>query len=102
MHECPHCAGTGKIDALQVQAASIATLVIALQAACAADGANVTGDGRVDEATAARLVGRSKGTLRNWRAAERPIPYLKRRRGVLYSLEDIAAWMVAAGEMPQF
>ena len=42
---------------------------------------------------AARIVGKSPGTLANDRAARRGLPYIKLGKKVLYCIEDIRRYM---------
>ena len=49
----------------------------------------------VDEREAARILGFSVQSLRNWRSAGKPPPYIKRNRSVRYFIPDIIAWMEA-------
>jgi hypothetical protein len=51
---------------------------------------------RVDETTAAVLLGKSPGTLRNWRAQDRPLPYSRTGNGrgrIYYLLSDLVTFM---------
>lgn len=62
-------------------------------------GLTVSGDGRVSEADAARLLCLSAGHLKNMRAAgDGPVAYGRGMDGcrVSYRLEDLAAWVEAA------
>lgn len=98
---CPHCGGTG-LAPDRAEALNITSTLAALRAACVAIGAKVTGDGRVDEETAALLIGRKRKTLCNWRHIDRPIPFRLRHRRVEYDLADLARWMRENDEMPDF
>jgi N-acyl-D-aspartate/D-glutamate deacylase len=93
---CPHCEGL--LPTHDTAEAEIGAIADGLRAACRAAGAAITGDDRVDEATAALLIGRATKTLSNWRHTHRPIPFVERRKRVLYSLADIANWMKANTE----
>lgn len=95
-HACPYCSGTGVLRA-SGDTGTIPAIALGLRAACTASGSRVTGDGRVDEGVAATLVGRARKTLRNWRALDCPIPFITRNGRVLYSLDDLARWMVESG-----
>ena len=67
-----------------------------LMAAARETGMTVSGDGRVSEADAARLLALSAGHLKNLRAAgEGPTAYNRGLAGsrVSYRLEDLAAWV---------
>lgn len=99
MKPCHHCGGTGFMPGsadLEIE-----TVALSLRAACEASGKRVSGEGRVDEATAAWLVGREPGTLRNWRSLHRPIPFQKRAGRVSYLLVDIARWTLESGDGDQ-
>ena len=50
----------------------------------------VSPDDRVDENTAAELLGVSPFTMRNWRSADRPLPFACTRRRISYRLHDLA------------
>lgn len=88
---CPHCHGTGRASA--IADAEIDAQVAGLRAACIANDRPIIGADRVDEPTAAWLLGRSPGTLRNWRAQHRPIPFRKPGGRVTYAIADLARWM---------
>jgi hypothetical protein len=88
---CPFCRGEGYVAGNSD--AEIASVAAGLREACRAVGASISGDDRVDEATAAVLVGRKVKTLRNWRHTHRPIPYVERFRRISYSVGDIAHWL---------
>jgi len=92
-HPCPHCLGTGYRQSPLVSDAEIEAIAVGLRAACRDAGAAITGDDRVDEATAAMLVGRKTKTLRNWRHTHRPIPFMERYRRISYAVSDLARWM---------
>lgn len=71
----------------------IAACHAALAARCEAERRWTSGDGRVDAATAADLIGVALGTLRQWRyLREGPTPYRIGGR-VSYSLRDVAEWI---------
>lgn len=60
------------------------------------NGLAISGDGRVSEADAARLLALSAGHLKNLRATrDGPIAYARGLAGcrVTYRLEDLAAWV---------
>ena len=64
-----------------------------LRQACADTGRHIFPGNRVDEATAAFLLGRSPATLRNWRCMGSPLPFFRPGSGrgrISYRLEDIA------------
>jgi hypothetical protein len=96
---CPHCNGTGIMQA--TPAPAIAALEAALRAACQANGALVTADNRTDEQTAAMLIGLKPKTLSNWRHTQRPIAFVKRSGRVLYAIYDLAAWMAENRSEPE-
>lgn len=50
----------------------------------------VSPDDRVDENTAAELLGVSPFTMRNWRSGDRPLPFACTRRRISYRLHDLA------------
>ncbi|OWQ95109.1 hypothetical protein CDQ91_14405 [Sphingopyxis witflariensis] len=75
----------------------IETTAISLRMACEANGKSVFGDDRVDEKTAAWLIGKAPDTLRNWRMANRPITFSKFGGRVSYRLNDVARWMIETG-----
>ena len=52
-------------------------------------------DSPVDEVAAAKILGVSKFTLRNWRAKDRGPPYVKYPRSIRYRPSMLAAWLVA-------
>ncbi len=64
-----------------------------LTAACRDLGITISGDGWIREHGAARLLGRSAFTLRNWRYAERPLPYRILGGRIEYRLADLADWL---------
>jgi hypothetical protein len=67
-----------------------------LLAAARESGMTVSGDGRVSEVDAARLLALSAGHLKNLRAArDGPIAYARGLAGcrVTYRLEDLAVWV---------
>lgn len=97
-HPCPHCCSTGYSLANSACEAEIVAIAAGLREACRAIGASISGDDRVDEATAAMLIGRKPKTLRNWRHTHRPIPYVERCRRISYSVSDIARWMTEITE----
>jgi hypothetical protein len=98
MHRCPHCAGL--LPTHDTAEAEIAAIADGLRAACRAVGATITGDDRVDEATAALLIGRATKTLSNWRHTHRPIPFVERCRRISYAISDVARWMHENSEEP--
>lgn len=99
-HPCPYCEGSG-FRLARSSGAELAAVADGLRAACRAAGASITGDDRVDEATAAMLVGRKTKTLRNWRHTHRPIPYVERCRRISYAVVDLAAWLQANSAEPE-
>lgn len=80
------------------EAERIAACEDLLLAACREAGESVTGDRRVGEATAARLLGYEAGTLANWRGAGSG-PEWYRIGGighrVSYRLRALAEWIEA-------
>ncbi|MFZ3206393.1 MAG: hypothetical protein WA161_21340 [Pseudomonas sp.] len=73
-------------------------MVERLREACRDMGAFITWDGYVSENTAAKLLGRSTGTLRNWRCYDRPLRFRKLHGRVQYQLADIAALIISADD----
>lgn len=71
-------------------------MVERLREACRVLGSFVTWDGFVSERTAAHLLGREPGTLRNWRGQHRPLPFRKLHGRVEYQLGDLANLLVDA------
>jgi hypothetical protein len=84
MTNCPNCGFC--LD----ESDPVAERVAQLRQACVAAGRWVSHDGRVHESTAAWLLDRAPGTLRNWRAQNAPLPFQKVRGRYSYALEDIA------------
>lgn len=97
-HVCPHCQGTGY--APDLSDALIEATADGLREACRVAGKPISGDDRIDEATAAMLISRKPKTLCNWRHTSRPIPFLERGRRISYSIPDIARWMQEGGTLP--
>jgi hypothetical protein len=93
---CRCCRGTGYEFSLPE--AEIEAIADGLRNACRAAGAKIVGDDRVAEATAAMLVGREPGTLRNWRGLHQPIPFRKLAGRVSYRITDIARWVHENGQ----
>jgi hypothetical protein len=94
---CPHCRGTGLAPpAADVRA--IEAMAASLRAACEAAKAPISGDDRVDETTAAMLLGKSRKTLANWRFIDRPLAFVTRRGRVFYELAELARWLVENGD----
>jgi hypothetical protein len=54
-------------------------------------------DDRVDENTAAELLGVSPFTLRNWRSARTSLPFVRVRGRISYQLRNLAL-MIVEGE----
>ena len=50
--------------------------------------------GRISEPDAARYLGRSERTLRQWRDTERPLPFTRIGGRALYGIEDVAIFLV--------
>jgi hypothetical protein len=89
IHRCPHCGHLLDADDHQ-------TTVEDLRRTCRENGWGFPAD-RVSEQTAARLLDRSPGTLRNWRSfGSRPLPYSRPGSGrgrITYRLADVAEFM---------
>lgn len=84
--KCPHCGNH--------LAPVVVDPVADLRRRCAEHGQWVSPTDEVNEATAAELVGRSAGTLRNWRGLNpTPLNFRTLRGRVLYTLNDIADFM---------
>ena len=92
MAETCHCCGQRLPDAEPPP-----DPVAQLRAWCADNGHHVTADGSVYEHVAAAILDRAPGTLRNWRAAASPLPYVRHGRTgrVRYRLTDLAAMLEA-------
>lgn len=63
-------------------------------------GETITGDGRVSEVVAARLLGHHPDTLRNWRDAGEGPPYYKPAGRITYALRDLASFVEVARITP--
>jgi hypothetical protein len=74
-----------------------AELVAQIERFCRDNGLPVSWDGFINESTAARLLDRAPGTLRNWRGQHRPLTYRRLRGQVKYSLQNIA-WVLIEAE----
>lgn len=87
---CPHCGGTGRAPARP-------GVVEQLRQWCAQNGHHLSPDGSVFEHVAAEILGRSPGTLRNWRSAGSSLPYQRHGRTgrVRYRITDLAAMLEA-------
>ena len=97
-HVCACCGGTGYVVTLPE--AEVEAIAAGLREACRAAGMRVTGDDRVEESTAAALIGRTTKTLRNWRYTHRPIPFVERCRRISYGIPDLARWMHESSHRP--
>jgi hypothetical protein len=83
---CPHCGQpmpTSRAEAIEARVAT-------WRAWCGQNGRWVSPDDRVNEATAAELIGRTSFTLRNWRSAGQPLPFVRVRGRISYRLRDLA------------
>jgi hypothetical protein len=69
-----------------------------LTAACAEQAITVSADGYILESAAARLLGRSKTTLRNWRYEARPLPFRLLGGRIEYRLADLASFLEGRSE----
>jgi hypothetical protein len=85
---CPDCQAA-RLDPIEAKA-------LQLRQACTDFGIIVTVDGYVDEAGAARLLSRSRKTLKNQRHAGMAPPHRKLGKVAEYRLEDLAAALVEA------
>lgn len=88
---CPHCHGTG----VQLPA-NPHVLRADFERACIERGIWVSPDGKVRESDAAGLIGLSPKTLRNWRHADRRLPFTTRAGRPLYALDDLAEFATKA------
>lgn len=86
---CPTCGQPLPAD-------SVEQMVDRLREVCRERGAFVSWDGHVSERTAAALLGREPGTLRNWRGQHRPLAFRKLHGRVQYGLADLARLLLAA------
>lgn len=69
-----------------------------LLAACRESGEFVTGDGRIAETVAARLLGYEAATLANWRATDSGPAWFRiggATHRVTYRIRDLATWIEA-------
>jgi len=81
---CPHCHGTGRLpDPLENEIETLRRVCIDLAIA-------VTPPDFVRQADAARLLGRSRGTIANWASGAQPLEVRKIGVRNFYSLADIA------------
>ena len=83
---CPNCGQlmpTSRAEAIEARMAAWLTW-------CRDNGKWVSPDGRVDESTAAELLGVSPFTMRNWRSARQPLPFVRMRGRISYRLRDLA------------
>lgn len=86
---CPACGQLLPADPVEVR-------VDALRSACQQTGWFVSWDGYVTERTAARLLGREPGTLRNWRGMHRPLRFRKLSGRIEYPLSELARLLLEA------
>jgi hypothetical protein len=90
MKRCPHCGHFFEEDSPG------GVTVDELKAFCRDRGIIVHAGDRVDERTAAIILDREPGTLRNWRLQARPLPYLRSGLGrgrAYYRLSDLCEFM---------
>lgn len=90
---CPHCDGTGRLWNLLSSAALGGAAALFRQ--CVLLDIEVI-DGHVAERDAARLLGRSRHTLKRRRLTDRPIEPLKYLGRTRYRLDDIAQFKAAS------
>lgn len=84
---CPHCGQPMPLSRVE----AVEARVIAWRAWCRDNGRWISPvDDRVSEASAAELLGRTSFTLRNWRSAGRPLPFVRIRGRISYRLRDLA------------
>lgn len=72
--------------------ARIAELTTRLAVWCESTGHAIDAAGRVGEKTAAAIIGKSPGTLKNWRALDGRLPFY-RGSPVSYALADLARYI---------
>lgn len=86
---CPTC-GQLVVGPAAPSPAALDHLVEQLRAWCQTKGHVVLAADRVREDTAAEILDRSVGTLRNWRAGARPLPFTTVHGRTTYFLRDLA------------
>jgi hypothetical protein len=86
---CPNCGFRINGDAGAIEAKTAE-----LRDWCDRSGRWPTADGRVTEKTAAEILGRAPGTLRNWRSGDRPLRFNTAGGRVTYALRDLAEFIV--------
>lgn len=86
---CPSCGRELPRDPVE-------EMIERLREACRERGAFVSWDGHVSERTAAALLGREMGTLRNWRSLHRPLKFRKLNGRIEYQLNELAQMLVNA------
>lgn len=91
---CSHCGQPMPLSPADVVEARVA----AWRVWCRENGRWVSpADDRVDENTAAELLGVSPFTMRNWRSARQPLRFVRVRGRVSYRLHDLAL-MIEEGQ----
>ena len=84
---CPNCGQPMPLS----RAAVVEVRVAAWRTWCRENGRWVSpADDRVDESTAAELLGVSPFTMRNWRSARQPLSFVRVRGRISYRLRDLA------------
>jgi len=99
MNDTRFCDACGQLTPEVRKAEAIEARLITMRSWCQQNGKWVSPDDRVDEATAAELLGVSPFTMRNWRSARQPLAFFRvRGRGrISYRLRDLAM-MIEEGE----
>ena len=87
---CPTCG-----QAWPAEVDDVDQLVAQLQDWCERHNYWISADGRVREQTAAELLDRSCGTLRNWRNGCGELRFYRHRGRVTYALKDLATYLEA-------
>lgn len=84
---CPNCGQPMPLS----RAEAVEARVVSWRVWCRDNGRWVSpADDRVDENTAAELLGVSPFTMRNWRSARQPLPFIRVRGRISYRLRDLA------------
>src|SRR6185312_13209573 len=83
---CPHCGQPMPLS----RAKAIEAQMAAWRTWCKQNGRWVSPDDRVNETTAAELLGVSPFTMRNWRSARQPLSFVRVRGRISYRLRDLA------------
>jgi hypothetical protein len=87
---CPYC---GREIKIQDTYENPGEMVDQLKTWCRENSRPVFPGDRVDEPTAAKILGRCPGTLKNWRCQSCPLPFVRSGAGrgrISYRLKDLA------------